>query len=158
MVGRRDQPPKAEKFDANLTHPGRSDNQPRQMSPSARSHPVFGKAMRKEEFFFADGHNPLNHGSYGTYPRSVHAAKLEWQELAERRPDWFMRKKYMHQLNKCRQIVANVINADTSDCVFVANATTGVNEILRSLQWNSGDAILYYSTAYGINSFELLLT
>src|SRR5208282_5830339 len=91
--------------------------------------PSFGKEMRKE-FFFSENHIPLNHGSYGTYPRTVHKAKLEWQELAERRPDFFMRKQYIYQLNKCRAIVANVINADTSDCVFVANATTGVNEVL----------------------------
>lgn len=104
--------------------------------------------MRKE-FFFAEGHVPLNHGSYGTHPRSVHIAKVGWQELAEQRPDWFMRKKYMHQLNKCREIVAKAINAEPSDCVFVTNATTGINEVLRSLEWRSGDSILYYSTVYG---------
>jgi hercynylcysteine S-oxide lyase len=111
--------------------------------------PAFGKPMRKE-FLFADGYLPLNHGSYGTYPRSVHAAKLKWQEEAEQRPDFFMRKTYMHQLNKCRQIVANAINADLSDCVFVMNATTGVNEVLRSLHWKEGDVILCYGTIYGI--------
>jgi hercynylcysteine S-oxide lyase len=115
--------------------------------------PPFGKAMRKE-FLFADGYIPLNHGSYGTYPRSVHAAKLQWQELAEQRPDLFMRKKYMHELNKCREIAAKAINADLSDCVFVANATTGVNEVLRSLQWKEGDFIMYYSTVYGIQCYE----
>jgi hercynylcysteine S-oxide lyase len=111
--------------------------------------PRFGKAMRTE-FLFADGYIPLNHGSYGTYPRSVHTAKLQWLELAEQRPDLFMRKKYMHELNKCREITAKAINADISDCVFVANATTGVNEVLRSLQWKEGDCIMYYSTVYGI--------
>lgn len=117
------------------------------MSPS-RIMPPFGKEMRKE-FLFAEGYLPLNHGSYGTYPRSVHAVKMRWQELAEERPDWFMRKKYMHELNKCREIVAKAINAEFNDCVFVPNATTGVNEVLRSLQWNEGDIILYYSTVYG---------
>lgn len=110
--------------------------------------PPFGKAMRKE-FMFADNYIPLNHGSYGTYPRSVHAAKLQWQELAEQRPDWFMRKLYMHELNKCRELAAKAMNAHVSDCVFVTNATTGVNEVLRSLEWNQGDTIMYYSTIYG---------
>jgi len=105
--------------------------------------------MRKE-FLFADGYIPLNHGSYGTYPRSVHAARMRWQEMAEERPDWFMRKKYMYELNKCRELAAKAIHAETSDCVFVPNATTGVNEVLRSLQWNAGDAVLYFSTIYGI--------
>jgi hercynylcysteine S-oxide lyase len=115
------------------------------------SMPPFGKQMRKQEFLFAENHIPLNHGSYGTYPKFVHAAKLGWQELAEQRPDFFMKKTYIHQLNKCREIAAKAISAETRDCVFVMNATTGVNEILRSLEWNAGDAVLCYSTVYGIN-------
>ena len=110
--------------------------------------------MRKH-FLFAEGYLPLNHGSYGTYPRSVHVAKMRWQELAEQRPDWFMRKKYVVELNNCREIVANALHVNVSDCVFVMNATTGVNEILRSLPWKAGDSILYYSTAYG-SSLSLL--
>ena len=112
--------------------------------------PPFGKQMRKQEFLFAENYIPLNHGSYGTYPKFVHTAKIGWQELAEHRPDFFMKKTYIHQLNKCREIVAKAINAETRDCVFVMNATTGVNEILRSLEWNDGDAVLCYSTVYGI--------
>jgi hercynylcysteine S-oxide lyase len=122
------------------------------MSPST-SMPSFGKEMRKE-FLFAESYLPLNHGSYGTYPRSVHAAKLRWQEMAEQRPDWFMRKKYMHELNRCRKLAADAINVDVSDCVFVPNATTGVNEVLRSLQWKAGDTILYFSTVYGSRSLS----
>jgi hercynylcysteine S-oxide lyase len=116
--------------------------------------PPFGKAMRRE-FLFADSYLPLNHGSYGTYPRSVHAAKLQWLELAEQRPDSFMRKVYMHELNKCRKLAAKAINAPMSDCVFVPNATTGVNEVLRGLEWSQGDTILYYSSVYGANCYGL---
>jgi hypothetical protein len=91
--------------------------------------PSFSKPMRHEFFMFADGYIPLNNGSYGTYPRPVHNAKLAWQELVEQRPDFFMRKTYMHQLNKCRGVAAKAINAETCDCVFVTNATTGINEV-----------------------------
>ena len=125
------------------------------MTPSS-SLPPFGKEMRKE-FLFADGCIPLNHGSYGTYPRPVHNARLEWQVLAEQRPDYFMRREYMDRLNECREIAAKTINADMDDCVFVMNTTTGVNEILRSLQWQSGDAVLCYSTAYGRNPKDVCL-
>ena len=107
--------------------------------------------MRKE-FMIAETYLPLNHGSYGTYPRSVHEAKLKWLELAEQRPDVFMRKIYMHQLNKCRAIAAKTINAPLGDCVLVMNATSGVNEILNSLRWKAGEAALCYSTAYGSRS------
>ena len=118
------------------------------MTHPTTSGPTFGKEMRKE-FLFAESYVPLNHGSYGTYPRSVHSAKLEWQELAEQRPDWFMRQTYIDQLNKCRAIAAKAINAELSECVFVANATTGVNEVLQSLEWKPSDMVLCYSTAYG---------
>ena len=106
---------------------------------------------------FADGYIPLNNGSYGTYSRPVHNAKLAWQELAEQRPDFFMRKTYMHQLNKCRGVAAKAINAETSDCVFVTNATTGINEVLQSLQWEEGDSVLCYSTIYGMSSTSSIL-
>jgi selenocysteine lyase/cysteine desulfurase len=57
----------------------------------------------------------------------------------------------MVELNKCLQIVGNVIHASVSECVLVMNATTGVNKILRSLPWKAGDSSLYYyySTVYG---------
>jgi len=58
-------------------------------------------------------------------------------------------QKYMVEWNKCREIVANAIHVNMSDRVFVMNATTGVDEMLRSLPWKAGDSILYYSTAYG---------
>jgi hypothetical protein len=133
-----------------LTWRPTSDHHPKAMT-NLTSFPAFGKQMRKE-FLFADGYIPLNHGSYGTYPRSVHAAKLGWQQLAEQRPDYFIRKKYVHQLNKCRGIAAKAIKANLSDCVFVMNVTTGVNEILRSLKWHAGETVLCYSTVYGTDS------
>lgn len=39
----------------------------------------------------------------------------------------------------------------TDTCVFVANATTGVNTVLRNLVWNPDgrDEILYFDTIYG---------
>jgi hercynylcysteine S-oxide lyase len=111
--------------------------------------------MRKE-FLFADSYVPLNHGSYGTYPQSVRAAMLKWSAVAEQRPDIFMRKTYMPEIVKGRELVAEAIGAETQDCVFVMNATTGVNEVLRSLEWSAGDAVLIYSTVYGI-SFEVLI-
>lgn len=106
--------------------------------------------MRKE-FLFADSYVPLNHGSYGTYPRSVRSEILKWSAVAEQRPDYFMRKTYMPEIVKGRTLVAEAIGAETQDCVFVMNATTGVHEVLRSLEWSAGDAVLLYSTVYGIS-------
>lgn len=37
----------------------------------------------------------------------------------------------------------------TNECVFVKNASTGVNTVLRNLVFNEGDVIVYFATIYG---------
>lgn len=41
------------------------------------------------------------------------------------------------------------MNADVDNCVFVKNATTGVNTVLRALRYEPGDVILHFDTIYG---------
>jgi selenocysteine lyase/cysteine desulfurase len=42
-----------------------------------------------------------------------------------------------------------VLNAPAETLVFVPNATTGINTVLRNLTFESGDHILYFATIYG---------
>lgn len=52
-------------------------------------------------------------------------------------------------MTEARQAVADLINADVDDCVYVTNATTGVNLVLRNLLFKQGDVVLYFDTIYG---------
>ncbi|EHK99675.1 putative Uncharacterized aminotransferase [Glarea lozoyensis 74030] len=50
-----------------------------------------------------------------------------------------------------RAAVAKLVDAPLHTVVFVPNATTGINVVLRNLQWNENgkDEILYFNTIYG---------
>jgi len=45
--------------------------------------------------------------------------------------------------------VAKLLHVPMEECVFVKNATTGVNTVLRNLVFKEGDVIVYFATIYG---------
>ena len=109
----------------------------------------FGKAMRETHFNFAPGYLPLNHGSFGTYPNSVKDRLHTCQAAAEGRPDTFLRYQVPLELDVSRKAMASFLNVPASEIVFIPNATTGINTVLRSLRFVPGDLIVYFSTIYG---------
>ena len=109
----------------------------------------FGRRMREEHFLFAPTYTPLNHGSFGTYPKSVQWRFHEVQALSEARPDTFIRYQYPKMLAESRAAVAEYLKVAIDEVVFVSNATTAINVILRSLVFNRGDVIVLLSTSYG---------
>lgn len=72
----------------------------------------------------------------------------KYQDAVEARPDDFIRYQYPKLLDEAREAVAKILNAPTETVVFVPNATTGVNTVLRELVFEEGDKILYSSTIY----------
>lgn len=109
---------------------------------------IFGKKIREEHFNFASNYNPLNHGSFGTFPRSVLQYQRELQLENEAKPDTFLRYTYPKLLLQSRAAVAPLLGADKDEVVFVPNATTGVNTVLRNLHFNEGDVALHFNTIY----------
>ncbi|KAI1611421.1 selenocysteine lyase [Exophiala viscosa] len=103
----------------------------------------------KSQFLFDPKYTNLNHGSFGTYSLPVRNALRGYQKLAEAAPDKFLRYQYVDLLDKSRERIARLINAPVDECVFVQNATTGVNTILRNLQFKEKDCIIYFDTIYG---------
>ena len=90
------------------------------------------------QFGFRPGYVCLNHGSYGSAPRSVTANATAWVELCEASPDAFFRQglgaeTYFDAQDRVRALMAAYINADVNDTVFVDNASNGVNAVVRSL-------------------------
>ncbi|CAO2653784.1 Nn.00g031950.m01.CDS01 [Neocucurbitaria sp. VM-36] len=109
----------------------------------------FGKELREKEFLFDKGFLNLNHGSFGTYPRAVRDKMRSFQDAAEARPDHFIRYQYPELVDESREAMAKLLNTPSSTLVFVPNATTGVNTVLRNLTFEKGDHILYFATIYG---------
>ncbi|KAI1383749.1 PLP-dependent transferase [Hypoxylon trugodes] len=112
--------------------------------------PLFGQRIL-QHFEFDPGHRNLNHGSFGASPRAIRKKLREYQDLAEAKPDQFIRYDTPDILNECREATAKLLNVPTETVVFVVNATTGVNTILRNIAWNDDckDEIIYFKTIYG---------
>jgi isopenicillin-N epimerase len=90
----------------------------------------------------------LNHGSFGACPRVTLEAQHAWRERLERQPVHFLMRDVEGALDKARQSLAGVLKAPPEDVAFVTNATTGVNAVLRSLEFEPGDEILITSHGY----------
>ena len=88
-------------------------------------------------------------GSFGTYPLPVRNALRGYQKLTEACPDKFLRYQYIDLLDKARDRIAKLVNASVEECVFVTNATLGINTVLRNLVYKEKDAIIYFDTASG---------
>ena len=91
----------------------------------------------------------LNHGSYGACPREVFAAYQQWQEELERNPVAFLGRRSAALLGAARERLAAHLGARGDDLVFVANATTGVNTVARSLALQPGDEVVATDHEYG---------
>lgn len=52
-------------------------------------------------------------------------------------------------LDTSRAAIAKFLNAPVEGIVYLQNATTGINTVLRNLVFNKGDKIVYFDTIYG---------
>jgi len=84
----------------------------------------------------------LNHGSYGACPTEVLAVQREWRDRLERQPVKFLSRELDGHLAEVRQAVGPFVGADADDLGLIANATGGVNAVVRSLRFEPGDEIL----------------
>lgn len=90
----------------------------------------------------------LNHGSYGACPRAVLAAQQGWRDRLEAQPVRFMQDVLPGALRESAAALAGFLGAHPDDLVFVENATSGVNAVLRSLAFGRGDEVLTTSHVY----------
>ena len=90
----------------------------------------------------------LNHGSFGACPKAVLAFQHEIRDRVERQPVRFFRREMQAMLDDARHALAGFLGADAADLVFVANATTGVNTVLRSFDFEPGDEVLVTNQEY----------
>jgi len=90
----------------------------------------------------------LNHGSFGACPKAVLAVQQSLRSQLEQDPANFFGRKWEPLIDNARSKLAAFINADIQDLVFVPNATTGVNSVLRSLTFSPDDEILTTNHEY----------
>jgi isopenicillin-N epimerase len=101
----------------------------------------------------------LNHGTVGVTPNRVMRAQQVIRDQIERQPARFMLRELEHhtsgppahqtRIRAAADAVAAFLGARGEDLVFVDNATTGINAVLRSLPFAAGDEILLLDLAYG---------
>jgi len=102
----------------------------------------------------------LNHGTVGVTPRRVMAAQRELLESVERQPSRFQLRELTAvtfgtplrpkpRLREAADKVAAFFGARGDDLVFVDNATSGANAVLRSFPFNPGDELLVSDLGYG---------
>jgi len=90
----------------------------------------------------------LNHGAFGACPRRVLEFQSEWRARMERQPLQFLVRELETHLDAARARLAEFTGAEAEDLVFVNNATSGVNTVLRSLEFKPGDELLVTNQEY----------
>ncbi len=90
----------------------------------------------------------LNHGSFGACPRAVLTAQQLWRTRLEQEPVRFFALELEALLDAARQKLAAFVGANPEQLAFIPNATTGVNTVLRSLRFQSGDELLTTNHEY----------
>ena len=127
--------------------------------PAGEPMTEFGRAFRSHWAIDPDL-TYLNHGTVGAPPRRVLEAQRALIEEIERQPATFMLRDLTEErgagagravphMREAAAVVAEFLGARAADLVFVDNATTGANAVLRSLPLGPGDEILVTDHGYG---------
>lgn len=90
----------------------------------------------------------LNHGSFGACPTFVLEEQRKWQDLMELEPVRFFEELMPDLLLESREALGEFLHCSPNDLAFVSNATSGVNTVLRSLNFKKDDEILVPNHAY----------
>jgi isopenicillin-N epimerase len=108
-------------------------------------------AELRREFLLREDVTFLNHGSFGACPRVVLAKAQRRQRELEAEPVDFLslRRRFPSLMREARATLADHVGAEADDLVYVPNATTGLNVVIRSLPLAPGDEVLSTDHEYG---------
>lgn len=90
----------------------------------------------------------LNHGSFGASTKFILEKQNEYRDMLEKQPMNFLVRRLEELIYSAREKMAGFVKCNTSDLVFVQNATAGVNTVFRSIKFNPGDEILISNHTY----------
>src|SRR5690348_16196223 len=91
----------------------------------------------------------LNHGSFGACPRPVFDRYQAWQRQLERQPVEFLGRRQRELLAEARRKLAEYLNVQADDVVYLPNVTSALNVVARSLPLQECDEILTTDHEYG---------
>jgi isopenicillin-N epimerase len=90
----------------------------------------------------------LNHGSFGSCPLPVLEFQRDLRDRLERQPVRFFVRDLEELLDWSRVRLAKFLGGKAENLVFVPNATSGINTVLRSLDFDPGDELLVTDHEY----------
>ena len=102
----------------------------------------------------------LNHGTVGAPPRCVLQVQQKLRDEIERQPSRFLLQELagirlgtandrQPLLRAAADEIARFLGAAGKDIVFVDNATSGINAVLRTTNFSEGDELLVLDHTYG---------
>ncbi len=114
----------------------------------SKTGPVLGRALLDSFFIDPDFHY-LNHGAFGAISRPVFKTANKLRRRIETQPSRFMNTDLSAQIRDSAERLGQFIGAQGEDLVFVQNATTAINAVLRSLVLLPGDEVVTTTHVYG---------
>jgi len=103
----------------------------------------------KSEWLLDDRIVFLNHGSFGALPRCVFDDQTQWRRRIEAEPIEIIGRQRLTLLAEAKSAIGAWLKMRVEDFGFVTNATDGINSVLRSLNFRSGDELLTTTHVYG---------
>jgi len=117
-----------------------------QQAPEAKT--VLGRALL-DAFFVDPECRYLNHGAYGAVSRPVAETATNLRYRIETQPSRFLSEDLPGMIRHSANRLGEFVGARGEDLVFVSNATTAMNAVLRSLVLLPGDEVLTTKHVYG---------
>lgn len=103
----------------------------------------------KEKWMLQSDIAYLNHGSFGATPKQLLAHQQELQRKMESEPVQFMMETYPKAQWEAKIALGKLVQANPEDIALIENATSGVNAVLRSIDFHEGDEVLFVDQVYG---------
>lgn len=115
---------------------------------SSKAKQGFGRVLL-DSFYLEPDFHYLNHGAFGAVSRPVARTANKLRRQIESQPSRFMNVDLSGLIRTSADRLGRFIGARGEDLVFVQNATTAMNAVLRSLVLLPGDEVVTTTHVYG---------
>ncbi|KAI8143523.1 pyridoxal phosphate-dependent transferase [Fennellomyces sp. T-0311] len=107
---------------------------------------TFGRGLRSQ-FLLEPEYIPLNHASFGSYPRFILQLRVDYQSRVNQYPNRWDHPEVISLLQDSRKRIANFIHCkDPKDIALVPIAVSGVTTVLQEFPFDRRDKVIYFST------------